>query len=86
MLRLVLLSSFVVCSCNSSRQSAECRRYLECTEAALPMSSGQYLSSYGEGGTCWSTDLASADQCTAACVQGLELLSVGAGTGVPECQ
>lgn len=53
-------------------QSAECAAYLACQEAvdteAGTDTAGSLDSSYGEGGTCWSTSAEAATACTDACV------------------
>ena len=72
-------------ACNHLNQSDECKQYLACQEAITPGSSVNFAS-YGETGSCWSTDLRSAEACTAACVQGRQTLAAGAGQGKAECQ
>jgi hypothetical protein len=86
MRRLVLLALLALGACNHIPQSPECAQYLACTEAITPGSSTQYVGSYGERGTCWSTDGKAARACTATCLQGRQTLAAGPGAGRPECQ
>ncbi len=86
MRRFVALAALAASACNGLSQSVECQRYLACVEVVMAGASAQYQGSYGERGTCWSTDQRSADQCTAACVQGRQTLGVGLGAGKAECQ
>ena len=75
----------LLCACNSLSQSPECAQYLACVEALSPGSSANF-GSYAQNGSCWSTDQRSADNCTAACVQGRQILGSGMGAGTPECR
>ena len=86
MRRLAALAFFVLCACNGIPQSEECAQYLTCVDAIMPGASSSFVGSYGENGTCWSTDRRSADNCTAACVQGRQLLASGLGRGQAACQ
>jgi hypothetical protein len=52
-------------------QSAECKKYLACTEAVSPGSSSTLESSYGPNGACWSNGGQAADLCTSACTAAL---------------
>lgn len=51
--------------------SSDCRAYLSCLESISPGSSGQLESSYGAGGTCWTSTSSVADACSNACREGL---------------
>jgi hypothetical protein len=85
MRRLVLLGVVFLAACNGIGQSAECEQYLACVDAVNPGASANFAS-YSQTGSCWSTDQRSADQCTAACVQGRNILRAGVGAGTAECQ
>lgn len=84
-MRLTSLALLLLCACNGLSQSPECAQYLRCVEAVSQGSSANFAS-YAEAGSCWSTDQRSADNCTAACAQGRQLLGSGAGAGKPECR
>ena len=84
MRRLALLA-LVAAACNGISQSPECRRYLGCVDALNPGGSASYSSSYGEHGTCWSTDQASADLCSKACADGSGYLA-DAGRNLDACR
>jgi hypothetical protein len=86
MRRLALLALALLGACNGIDQSPECAQYMACVEAISPGGSVAYESSYGERGTCWSTDGNSARRCTAACVQGRATLGATTGQGKAECQ
>lgn len=58
--------------------SAECTKYLACTEAILAGSSTSLKAAYGPGGTCWTTTTAVADTCTAACKAAVAAQAAGA--------
>lgn len=83
-MRLFGLALLLLCACNAVSQSPECAQYLACIEAVRQGASVNFAS-YAEGGSCWSTDQRSADNCTEACVQGRQLLGTQAGAGKPEC-
>ena len=57
-------------------QSQECADYLACqeavdTEAGTDVATS-LADSYGDGGTCWSTNAEAATACTDACVTAME--------------
>jgi len=80
-----LFFALALCGCNGITQSPECARYLACVDAVMDGGSASYPS-YAPNGSCWSTSQGDAEQCTAACSQGLHLLSLGAGQGKAACQ
>jgi hypothetical protein len=52
-------------------QAPDCKKYFECAEALSPGSSAYLDPTYGETGTCWTTNAAAADACALACKQAL---------------
>jgi hypothetical protein len=86
MMRRVSGLLLLLLACGGVSPSAECKKYLECTEAVTPGSSTGYMSSYGLTGTCWSTNQGAADACTAACAQATAYLKAGAGASIDQCQ
>jgi len=86
MKRLVLgaVAVLFMVGCGPS-QSAECKKYLACSEAVTAGSTSSLTSSYGPTGTCWTTSTASADACTAACKTALSSLAT-ANPSKTECQ
>ncbi len=53
-------------ACNPA-PSADCVKYLACTEAVSAGSAAALKGTYDTGGTCWTSGTASADACTTAC-------------------
>lgn len=51
-----------------------CQDYLDCVAAVDAATLGTLLTSYGEGGTCWTTGQDAADVCDQACQTGLDQL------------
>jgi hypothetical protein len=86
MRRVLVALGFLAAACNGLSQSPECASYLACVEAVTPGGSLAYQSSYGQTGTCWSTDQRAADACSATCTQGRQFLGLDAGAGKAACQ
>ncbi len=84
-LTVVVASLAVLSACNPG-PSAECVKYLKCTEAAAPGSAAVLKGTYDTGGTCWTSNSAVADACTGACKAATTLLVSGAGASKAECK
>ena len=81
----VTLGSLISCG-GVIEPSADCQKYLACLEGISAGTSASLVGSYGEKGTCWSVDQRAADDCTAACKQGLSIKQGEVGKTVPSCQ
>ena len=79
------VAALALSACGGGGQSETCKKYLACTEAVSAGSSASLKSSYGEGGTCWTTNQASADACTTACQSALDTLKA-ANPNQAECK
>jgi hypothetical protein len=85
LLSVVVASLTVLSACNPG-PSADCVKYLKCTEAAAPGTAAVLKSTYDTGGTCWTSNTATADACTAACKAANTALVAGAGSTKAECK
>lgn len=63
-------------ACNPA-PSAECVKYLKCTEEVSPGSAAALKGAYDTGGTCWTTGTVTSDTCTAACKAAVTSLAAG---------
>lgn len=81
----VVASMALLSACNPG-PSADCVKYLKCSEASAPGSASTLKSTYDTGGTCWTTTPAAADACTAACKTAITALAAGAGAAKSECK
>ncbi|MDP1827395.1 MAG: hypothetical protein Q8L48_29265 [Archangium sp.] len=66
-IRFVAAFAVLALSACNPAPSADCVKYLACTEAVSPGSAAALKGAYDTGGTCWTTGTATADTCTAAC-------------------
>ncbi len=79
-LRIAAAFAVLALSACNPGPSADCVKYLACTEAVSPGTSAVLKGAYDTGGTCWTTSTAAADACTAACKAAVTSLATGSPT------
>jgi hypothetical protein len=74
MKRLAVVAALAALSCGGGGQSAECKKYLACSEALSPGSTASLGATYGSSGICWTTSASEASTCTNTCTSLTNLL------------
>jgi hypothetical protein len=87
MIRFVLPLVLAACA---GGQSPECEAYMACLEAVDQQNGGDTTaaleSTYGEDGSCWKADPATAASCDLGCEAGLDTLQGSVDPLPSECE
>lgn len=68
------LAALALSACGGPTQSADCKKYIDCSEAVSPGTKATLSGGYGPDGTCWKGTAEAATTCTNACKGALDAL------------